>query len=124
MRERRTHRSLSLLLPLLLFGCGPNNAVPVQDPPLNVHLDSGNARYAAGDAAGAREHYRTAIAADRSNAAAWFGVHMASAALGDSAVAAQALHELELLMPNSGWLEHIHPPREPDHPHATTEGSS
>lgn len=60
-------------------------------PSVTVHLDSGNAAYRADDYRGARRHFRAAVEADSTVAAAWFGVYMVERALGNDGAADSAL---------------------------------
>jgi hypothetical protein len=103
-----------LLLPLLFAACTDRASVATQDPVINEHLDRGNAGFAMGDAAAALEAYRDALIDDPQNAAAWYGVYMSSAALGDSATAAEALEHVERLAP--GVELHAHPHLRSDTP--------
>jgi tetratricopeptide (TPR) repeat protein len=91
---------------------------------IGSEIESGNALFADGDYAGALAHYRAAAEADTANAAAWFGVHMAGGALGDSALAAAALARVHRLVPDAGPVAHPaplpagHPPIQPVRPPA------
>jgi len=62
-------------------------------------LDSGNTSYRARDYTGALAHYRAAAERQPRLAAAWFGVYMAQAALGDKAGADSAMARAQSLDP-------------------------
>jgi hypothetical protein len=97
----------------LLAACGrPGGDEPDQFP-RSAQLDSGNISFAHGDHAAALAHYRAAAVTDEQNAAAWFGVYMASMALGDTAAAAAALSTVQQLVPDAAWREHPHDGRAP-----------
>jgi tetratricopeptide (TPR) repeat protein len=112
-----------LALPLLiaaLIGCDRAGADRSSPYAPNIHLDSANALYIAGDHAGALARYQSALAADSTNAAAWYGIYMASSVLGDTAAAAAALLQTERLAPEAAMSEHPHPipsPRTYPNPH-------
>lgn len=97
---------IGCVLLVSVLGCGTGHA-DERTPPA-TELDSGNLRYSAGDHAAALDHYRAAASADGSNAAAWFGIYMASLALGDTSGAAEALLQVERIVPDAAWREHPH----------------
>lgn len=70
-------------------------------------LDSGNASYRAKDFESARAFYRKATELAPREPSAWFGVHMAELALGDSAAADSAIRRAADL---SGQESFRHPP--------------
>ncbi len=75
------------------------------DPRLVALLDSGNAAMRANDPSGALEHYRRAASVEESSAAAWFGVYMASDALGLEDEAEAALERARALAPGASLLD-------------------
>lgn len=86
---------------------------------LVAHLDSGSAAYRRDDFQASLEHYRTATEMDSDVAAAWFGVFMAHAALGNDAAADSALQRARGLAPGASL---IHPGGEaPPREDGTTE---
>lgn len=66
---------------------GPGRSPRDLPPGVAAHVDSGNARYRAGDYEEARRHYRTAVDLGLGEATAWFGVYMAERALGNESEA-------------------------------------
>jgi hypothetical protein len=102
----RVHALLAFCI--ALFGCDRSPPATQSATP-GSELAGGNTLYAAGDYAGALAHYRAAAEADTANAAAWFGVHMAGGALGDSALAAAALARAHRLAPEAGFMAHPDP---------------
>jgi Tfp pilus assembly protein PilF len=98
-----------LLILLAPAGCAPRAPTPVDEAVVSEHLDRGNELYGAGDATAARAEYRAALAADSTSAAAWFGIYMASTALGDDVAAEEALGHVSRLAPDAGWQGHPHP---------------
>jgi tetratricopeptide (TPR) repeat protein len=108
--------ALGVLFAALLACSGPG-AQQAGAAASQAHLDGGNARFAAGDHEGALARYRAAAESDSTNAAAWYGIHMAGTALGDSALADQALARVRQLAPDAGPLDQHHPrPLPPGHP--------
>lgn len=95
---------------MALPGCGPGGDALADRIPTNAQIDSGNARFAAGDHAAALTHYRAAATADGANPAAWFGVYMASRATGDTVAAAEALLQVQQLVPDAAVFAHPHDP--------------
>ena len=75
------------------------------DPGLVALLDSGNVAMRADDPAAAVEFYRRALDIDESSAAAWFGIYMASDALGREDEAAEALERARDLAPGASLLD-------------------
>jgi Flp pilus assembly protein TadD len=89
-------------------GREPTDSVPAaqpaeESPPpeLAVQLDSGSAAFRNDDFQGALAHYTRATEVAPHSAAAWFGVYMAQAALGNEAEAARALAEAQALDPSA-----------------------
>jgi tetratricopeptide (TPR) repeat protein len=70
---------------------------------LSAQIDSGNTAYRAGRYDDAARYYRLAAEQNPDVGAAWFGLHMAERARGDSAAAAEALHHAEALTPGLGF---------------------
>lgn len=93
---------------MVLPGCGRGAAPPAERSPAATEIDRGNVQFSAGDPASALEHYRAAAAANRSDPAAWFGIYMASRAVGDTVSAAEALLEVQKLVPDAAWQQHPH----------------
>lgn len=111
--------SLSLLS--ALAGCGgADGAAASGRIPTSAQIDSGNVRFVAGDHAGALVHYRAATADAGSAAAAWYGVYMASSALGDTATAAEALGQVQQLVPEAVMSQNPHQAT-PAAPHPVTD---
>ena len=75
------------------------------DPGLVALLDSGNTAIRSDDPSGALEYYRRALEIDESAAAAWFGVYMASDALGREGEAEEALQRARELAPGASLLD-------------------
>lgn len=75
-------------------------------PAVQAQLDSGNAAFRDDDFERARRHYRAAAAAGPDQAAAWFGLYMAEARLGNTAAADSALRRARELSPGASL---IHP---------------
>lgn len=108
---------LAALIVCMASGCGPgtddaaseaSEAAPPapaaeEGPPpeLMAQLDSGSAAFRVDDFQGALRHYVRATEVAPASAAAWFGVYMAHAALGNEAEAAQALAEAQALDPGA-----------------------
>ena len=75
------------------------------DSGLVALLDSGNVAIRADEPAAAVEFYRRALDIDASSAAAWFGIYMASEALGRGDEAAEALDRARDLAPGASLLD-------------------
>lgn len=71
-----------------------------------AQLDSGNTAYSEGSYEAALGHYRRATDIMPDNAASWFGIAMASTALGDSLVADSAMTRAREIVPGASL---IHP---------------
>lgn len=89
-------------------GREPTDSVPVAQPAeeslppeLVAQLDSGSTAFRSDDFQGALVHYTRATEVAPRSAAAWFGVYMAQAALGNEAEAARALAEAQALDPSA-----------------------
>lgn len=110
-----------LCLLMALPGCGgADGAAASGRMPTSAQIDSGNVRFVAGDHAGALVHYRAATADAGSAAAAWYGVYMASRALGDTVAAADALRQVQQLVPEVVLSQHPHQAT-PAAPHPVTD---
>jgi tetratricopeptide (TPR) repeat protein len=81
------------------------------DPGLIALLDSGNAAIRADDPSKAEDYYRRALEIDTSSAAAWFGIYMASQALGREGEAREALERARDLAPAASLLDPDTTPR-------------
>jgi hypothetical protein len=122
---KRSPMIACLFLLVALPGCSPGGAAPAERLPTNAQIDSGNVRFSAGDHTAALIHYRAATVEDDANAAAWFGIYMASEALGDTVVAAEAMLRVQQLVPDAAPGAHPHgadaaAPHPGTHPDAPT----
>lgn len=70
-------------------------------PEVMAQLDSGTVAYRQQRLEDARRHYRAAVELNPHSASAWFGVHMAEKALGDTVAADSAMERARQLSPGS-----------------------
>lgn len=77
-------------------------------PEVQVHVDSGNLTYRAGDYEAALRHYREGARVGPDQAVPWFGVAMAAQKVGNQALADSARAKVQELSPQSAGDVH-HP---------------
>mgnify|MGYP001821793230 CR=1 FL=1 len=116
----RMNRGLGIVLALAaLMACRPDDqrtdSIDLEEamqeradlaPAVAAHLDSGSVLFRADDHEAALEQYRMAVEIDPDAAAAWFGVYMAEAALGNTEAATEALARARREVPGATL---IHP---------------